>query len=77
MCIDPANRYLVCCLWWLIDRGKWISLNSGFIERFLHKRCIHVEIVVVVSRRHGFYLEEFFVNVVITALLPFCKTSHC
>ena len=33
------------------NRGKWISLNSGFTESVLHKRCIGVEIAVVVSRR--------------------------
>ena len=33
------------------DRGKWISLNSGFIERILHERCMGVEIAVVVSHR--------------------------
>ena len=32
------------------DRGKWISFNSGFIERLLHKRCMGEEIAVVVSR---------------------------
>ena len=31
--------------------AKWISLNSDFIERILHKRCIGEEIAVVVSRR--------------------------
>ena len=53
-CVDPMNSYYL--LLWLIDRGlencrgKWISLNSGFIERILHKSCIGLEIVVVVSR---------------------------
>ena len=31
------------------DRGKWINSNSGFIEQILHKRCMGVEITVVVS----------------------------
>ena len=35
---------------WTDDRGKWINFNSGFIERILHKRCIGVEIAVVVTR---------------------------
>ena len=52
------SRDQVFCCWcnrltedWTTDRGKWISLNTGFIERFLHKRCIDAEIAVVVSRR--------------------------
>ena len=36
---------------WTNERGMWISLNSGFIKRILHKRCIDVKIVVVVSRQ--------------------------
>ena len=35
------------------DRGKWISLNSDFIEQILHIKCIGVEIAVVVSCRHS------------------------
>ena len=55
-CINPANRLYVCCCGWLKedwtnDRGKRISLNSGFIERILPKRCIGAEIAVVVSRQ--------------------------
>ena len=57
-CIDPANRCfgVVWCVLtedWTNDWGKWINLNSGFIERVLHKRCIGIEIAVVVSRRCG------------------------
>ena len=36
---------------WTKDRGKRITLNSGFIERILHKRGMGVEIKVVVSVR--------------------------
>ena len=54
MCVDPVNRLYVVVLLgltegWTNDRGKGIRLNSGFIERILHQRCIGVEITVVVS----------------------------
>ena len=55
MCVNSANRYLVVCFGWLTedwtnDRGRWISLNSGFIVQILHKRYISVEITFAVSR---------------------------
>ena len=52
--VDPAIRYLVFCCWLTEDltndRSKWISLNSGFIERILLKKCISVEIAFVLRR---------------------------
>ena len=48
----------LCVVWlredWTRDRGKWISLNSDFIQRILHKGRINVEITVVVSHQCSF-----------------------
>ena len=84
VCVDPMNRLnVVCCGWltedWTNDRGKWISLNSGFIEWILHKRCIDVEIAVVVSRRRSlcWILKVCVVESLRLSCLLVCGDSAC